>query len=45
MKITITIRDVKIELEDNSANSILYGIKEVKEIISLSIQEYNTIKN
>ena len=45
MKITITIRDVKIELEDNSSNSIFYGIKEVKEIISLSIQEYNTIKN
>jgi hypothetical protein len=45
MKITITIRDVKIELEDNSDNSISYCIKEVKEIISLSIQEYNTIKN
>lgn len=44
MKITITIRDVKIELEDNSDNSILYGVKEVKEIIPLSIQEYNTIK-
>jgi hypothetical protein len=45
MKIIITIRDFKVELEDSSTYSILgSGVTDVKEIISLTVKEYNSIE-
>ena len=44
MKITITIREFKFELEDNP-QYVNYNIKDFEKIISSVVKEYNLIEN
>ena len=44
MEIKITIKDVKIEIKDNSGWSIEGMSEKIKDLISHTVKEYNLIE-
>ena len=43
MKIVITIGEFKVELSDTTDSALKYHFTEIKELITSSVKDYNTI--